>query len=153
CVRSVPFMPRMSLAILAVIGASAVGAIAQVGPTFVNAEPYPFFPYVPAGIVAPGSIITLFVRGMGSSINARVKAQSSPLPTVLAGISVTMTQTVRPDPGPLPVPLLEVFPVDPCNNSQRPCGRLLGIAIQVPLEFVKPSSSSPIATGNNGASL
>jgi uncharacterized protein (TIGR03437 family) len=57
----------------------------------------------PAFVVAPGDIVTLYVTGIGDRSSAA--AEELPLPTVLAGISVTLSQ------GPTPVPIFSVEPV------------------------------------------
>src|SRR5437879_3707163 len=46
---------------------------------------------------APGQILNLFVQGIGAGVTQRAAATSLPLPTVLAGISVRLTQSVAPE--------------------------------------------------------
>ena len=50
--------------------------------------------------VAPGQLVTLFVEGIGASLTQPVRAPSVPLPTVLAGISVTLKQFSSETPVP-----------------------------------------------------
>src|SRR5262249_61091697 len=46
--------------------------------------------------VAPGQVITLFVQGVGNNLTRPVQADRLPLPTTLAGISVSMPQVYSP---------------------------------------------------------
>ena len=115
------------LALLAFVGghqASSQTSNTVVGAGFVKPAPI---------AVAPGELVTIFVHGVGAKVSDRVRAGSLPLPTTLAGISVSLKQTYSPQ-GPIPVPLLAVFPVSTCANLQ-PCGRLTGITIQIPFEL------------------
>jgi uncharacterized protein (TIGR03437 family) len=83
--------------------------------------------------VAPGQVVTLFVQGIGASLTQPVRAPSGPLPTTLAGISVTLKQ-IGSD---TPVPLLSVQPVSTCsqNLSQGSCGTLTAVTVQIPFEL------------------
>jgi uncharacterized protein (TIGR03437 family) len=83
--------------------------------------------------VAPGQLVTLFVEGIGASLKQQVRAQSVPLPTVLAGISVTLKQFSSETP----VPLLSVQPVSTCSPSlsQGSCGTLTAVTVQIPFEL------------------
>ncbi len=94
-------------------------------------------PFLPVPLVAaPGEVTTIFVQGIGSQLRERVAATSLPLPTILAGISVSLTQRAAPQ-GPLPVPLFAVFPISACANPGIPsCGRLTAITLQIPFELV-----------------
>ena len=93
---------------------------------------------------APGQLMTIYVQGIGASLTGRVEAQSLPLPTLLAGISVNLQQTLAPL-GPIPVPLLAVFPVSSCppelHPSSGPCGNLTGVDVQIPFELAVPCLS------------
>ena len=93
--------------------------------------------------VAPGQLVTVFVSGMGGNLTERVAAATLPLPTTLAGISVSWTQGSE---DPVKIPLLAVFPVTTCLGRQvYPCSSLLGITLQVPYEVVvnTPGTSAP----------
>jgi hypothetical protein len=86
---------------------------------------------------APGQILNLFVQGVGANLSSRVTAGGLPLPTVLAGISVQLTQTYSPQS--VPVPLLAVRPVSTCPGGSlgsAPCGRFAEITVQIPYELV-----------------
>ena len=95
--------------------------------------------------VAPGQVATLFVQGVGASLTRPVRAPAGPLPTTLAGISVTLKQI-----GSLtPVPLLSVQPVSTCSQSlsQDSCGTLTAITVQIPFELqtLCPLCARPIS--------
>jgi uncharacterized protein (TIGR03437 family) len=91
---------------------------------------------------APGQLLTIYVQGIGAGLTGRVQAKSLPLPTSLAGISVSVQQNLAPQ-GPIPVPLLAVFPVNSCTDASGPCGALTGIDLQIPFELV----AGPIGGG------
>src|SRR5258708_4327401 len=57
--------------------------------------------------VAPGQVITVFVEGVGATLSQPVRAQGSPLPKNLAGISATLKQIGSE----VAVPLLAVQPI------------------------------------------
>jgi len=84
---------------------------------------------------APGELTTVFVAGVGTGLQQPVLANTLPLPTQLAGISISFTQTDSPQ-GPLSVPLLAVFPLESCGLSESPpCSKLTGITLQIPFEL------------------
>jgi len=90
--------------------------------------------------VAPGQVITLLVKGIGADLTQTVKAQGTPLPTILGGISVTFRQTASvPFPQSAALPLLEVDPrVSTCRDQPffaGDCGRLAAITLQIPFEM------------------
>lgn len=105
-------------------------------------------------IIAPGALTTIYVQGLGSAIVSPVLAKALPLPTKLGGISVSLMQTAAPQ-GPLPVPILAIFPVAACRTSVfKDCGKLTGINVQIPFEFVPNPSGPPAAPQNvNNAQL
>jgi hypothetical protein len=70
--------------------------------------------------IAPGTLTTIFVQGMGNGIGGAVLASGLPLPTKLNGISVSLKQTESPQ-GPIPVPILAVFPVPACQTVFQNC--------------------------------
>jgi len=81
--------------------------------------------------VAPGQVVTVFVHGIGESVNTRVAANGVPLPTSLAGVSAVLTQGV-----PIPVPLIAVEPVTTCvNPTQAGCGSYLAVTLQIPFNI------------------
>jgi uncharacterized protein (TIGR03437 family) len=83
---------------------------------------------------APGQILNLLVEGVGSKLTQRVTAPGTPLPTVLAGISVTLKQTRGTQS--VPVPILAVRPISTCANGGASCGSYAAVTIQVPYELV-----------------
>ncbi len=84
---------------------------------------------------APGQIITISVSGVGSGVIRRVEASAAPLPTSLAGISVSLTQLLPPK-GPILAPLLAVYPMNGCAiPGVLPCSSLLAVTLQIPLEL------------------
>lgn len=101
-------------------------------------------------IIAPGALTTIYVQGIGSAIVSPIFAKALPLPTKLGGISVSLVQTSAPQ-GPLPVPILAVFPVAQCRTTLlfKDCGKLTGINVQIPFEFV-PNPSGPPSAPQNG---
>jgi hypothetical protein len=104
--------------------------------------------------IAPGSLITIFVQGIGDGITAPVLASALPLPRKLNGISVSLKQTESPQ-GPFAIPMLAVFPVPGCRTSIfQNCGKLTGINVQIPFELVpNPSVSDSLVGPVNYAQL
>ncbi|HKV41607.1 MAG TPA: hypothetical protein VJX67_20550 [Blastocatellia bacterium] len=89
-------------------------------------------------VVAPGDIINLLVQGVGSTLSSRVTATSFPLPTTLAGITVTLNQQFGPSGAPQsqPVPILAIEPVNTCvNGSTDSCSKFVAITVQIPFEI------------------
>ena len=81
-------------------------AFGQTGPTLVDLS----YTVPPILTVAPGQIVNFNVTGLNTVLLAPVKANQTPLPTVLAGISVTLNQRTFTGGGSvsLPVPLLSI---------------------------------------------
>jgi uncharacterized protein (TIGR03437 family) len=99
-------------------------------------------------IIAPGALTTIYVQGIGNTINAPVFASGLPLPAKLSGISVSLTQTTAPL-GPIPVPILAIFPVPACRSAVfQSCGKLTGINVQIPFEMVPVNSGVEVANFN-----
>ena len=110
---------------------------------------------LPAPInVAPGQILNLLVQGVGATLNQRIAAIGLPLPTILANISVQLTQSAAPQS--VAVPLLAVRPVSTCVNGtsigSNTCGGYTVVTVQIPYELVSncqsatqlcPSSATP----------
>ena len=72
----------------------------------------------PAAVAgAPGQLITLFVNGLNIQLSAPQYAQTYPLPTTLAGISVTLQQT-QPTQS-YAVPIFAVLQVNACVTGNR----------------------------------
>jgi len=100
--------------------------------------------YVPPTLtkVAPGQLITLYVRISGAPVTQPILAGTTPLPTLLGGFSVSLKQTFISDP--MPIPLAGIYPSDPCNGV-APCMPLTAMLVQIPFELVPnvPGSRMP----------
>ena len=131
----------IALAALPIAAGQAQSSAAVVGTGY--SAPVPI-------IIAPGALTTIYVQGIGSAIVSPIFAKALPLPTKLGGISVSLVQTSAPQ-GPLPVPILAVFPVAQCRTTLlfKDCGKLTGINVQIPFEFV-PNPSGPPSAPQNG---
>ncbi len=92
--------------------------------------------------VAPGQVLTLYVRTSGAPLTQPILAASTPLPTSLGGFSVSLKQTFIGEP--IPVPLAGVYPSDPCSGM-APCTPLTAILVQIPFELIPnvPGSRMP----------
>jgi uncharacterized protein (TIGR03437 family) len=92
--------------------------------------------------VAPGQVITLYVRISGAPITKAILAAGTPLPTLLGGFSVSLKQTFIGEP--IAVPLIGIYPSDPCSGV-APCTPLTAIMVQIPFELVPnvPGSRMP----------
>src|SRR5712692_1844202 len=85
------------------------------------------------GPVAPGQVVTLFIRGLKAG---PASASTLPLPTTLAGVSVSLKQ-----PGGYSgsAPIFRILPLDPaglgCAGGRAlPCG-LSAVTVQIPFEI------------------
>ena len=87
--------------------------------------------------VAPGQITTLSVTGLKTRRNAAQKSTTLPLPTSLAGISVTLQQGTQS----YPAPLLMIQQTNLCQDEAATASEcfITGITIQVPFEIVADS--------------
>jgi uncharacterized protein (TIGR03437 family) len=120
---------------------------AQNGPT-VTAAGYSF----PTPVFSPGQILRLQVAGMKTALSQNPqRATALPLPTALAGVSVTITQTVRQSIGGSPTqssykaPLLAISQEDVCANGAATADCVLTlITFQVPYELRTAEVSPPI---------
>ena len=96
---------------------AACASIISLGPLFGQGITVSGTGYTDPSIirVAPGQITTLFVTGLKTVLSSQpVNATIVPLPTTLAGISVTLNQ---PGNQPAPVPLLSVQQLSVCSNG------------------------------------
>ncbi len=107
--------------------------------------------------VAPGQITTLFVTGLKTVLSSQpVNADVVPLPTTLAGITVTLNQTT-------PLPLLSIQqlsgcfapPPPPSQSSLAPDCLITAITLQIPFDLPVPSGSEKrgvtvLAVGEDG---
>lgn len=85
--------------------------------------------------VAPGQVITLFVRTSSITLTNAVTANGLPLPTSLAGLSVSMRQTFAQDA--MDVPVLSAYPVQLCSAViPATCSSLTALTVQIPFELV-----------------
>ena len=109
--------------------------------------------------VAPGQITNLFVQGVGGKLTGSVAATSFPLPTVLAGISVALTQSAPfggNGPESEPVPILAVTPISTCVHPPPAvtiCGSYTEVTVQIPSDFRTgggPANSGWLVVSENG---
>jgi uncharacterized protein (TIGR03437 family) len=84
--------------------------------------------------VAPGQVLTLFVRTSSIILTGRVAANIVPLPVTVAGLSVILRQTFS---NPIPVPIFSVAPANNCSGAptEVACIPLTAITVQVPFEL------------------
>jgi uncharacterized protein (TIGR03437 family) len=95
--------------------------------------------------IAPGQITTLFVTGLKSALPSQpVAATSLPLPSALAGISVTLSQNGQQ---PSPIPLLSVRQLAECANGSGSCQStgVTAITVQIPFELLVPEQGAQTA--------
>ena len=91
--------------------------------------------------VAPGQIITLFVRTAQRFEQPRIASSGSPLPLSLEGISVALQQTFAEKP--IPVPILSLKPVQYCAAVRDViCAFNTAITVQIPFELIPNVSDS-----------
>ncbi|MBK9168969.1 MAG: hypothetical protein IPM24_16070 [Bryobacterales bacterium] len=96
----------------------------------------------PAPDVAPGQIVSLFVRS-ADPVPQPVMAAGYPLPIRLAGFEVVLYQSFAL---PLPVPLIAIYTVEECPaGATNQCQPLVAVTVQVPYELVPnvPGSRRP----------
>jgi len=108
--------------------------------------------------VAPGQITTLFVTGLKTILSLQpVKATNLPLPTTLAGISVTLSENGQQGSQ---IPLLSVQQMPICNNGDAPSPQsgvtadclITAITVQIPFELVLPpeGATAELAINEDG---
>jgi uncharacterized protein (TIGR03437 family) len=93
--------------------------------------------------VAPGQVITLFVRVPGKAVTATVTAQP-PLPTALGGFAVMLRQTFPSDP--VPVPIQSVADSQFCSQvTPSQCDVVSLVTVQIPYQLTPniPRSRMP----------
>lgn len=100
--------------------------------------------------VAPGQLLTIFVQGIGAGLTGQIQAQSLPLPTSLAAISVKIQQSVGP-PNIFAAPILAVFPADSCQDQS--CSHFVGINLQIPYEVVPSTILTDTGVSTNTVTL
>lgn len=80
--------------------------------------------------VAPGQIVTVFVSGINPNPSTGGTAGVLPLPTSLAGVTVSLTQGQSI----LPAPILRVLPAaNYCPLDDSPGCSLTGVTVQIPV--------------------
>ena len=134
---------------------SAIGVFAQfiAQPPIIGGAGYSF--PVPLS-VAPGQLITLFVQAFNSQLTGPVRANTTPWPATLAGVSVAYTQGTQQ-----PAPILEVRPISTCLGIPPPagstCGTILAVTAQLPFQMLticplcgRPDIPASIAVTVNG---
>jgi hypothetical protein len=93
--------------------------------------------------------MTLFVTGLKTVLSQPVNATTLPLPTTLAGISVTLNH--QGESQPTPVPLLSIQQVSVCDSGGVPQSAfgstadcpVTAITVQIPFELTGPSIGPP----------
>ena len=81
--------------------------------------------------LAPGQVVTLWVAGLTTTLPINgITATSTPFPTMLGGISVTMTQNGPRLP---PVPIIAVHQL--YGGCFAPCTKVIGVTVQIPYEL------------------
>lgn len=96
--------------------------------------------------VAPGQLITFFLTGVGSlGTQERIQANQLPLPTVLAGLSATVTQTVGNMSKQLPV--LSVAQNNICADQNATSAKCLitALTVQMPSDLAIPNPAAESA--------
>jgi uncharacterized protein (TIGR03437 family) len=108
--------------------------------------------------VAPGQLVTIFVKGIGAALTSRVSAASLPLPYNLAGISVTIDELMPPQSLQEKVPLLAVAPTRGTSLAGAPEGTVTAVSVQIPYflrtaSFISPLTPPPatLTVYENGA--
>jgi hypothetical protein len=86
--------------------------------------------------VAPGQVMTLQVTGLRTVLSSPLKSTTVPLPMVLSGISVTLTQYI-PKTVSFAVPLIALSQRNFCTDQSSPSPdcRITSITVQVPFEL------------------
>ncbi len=83
--------------------------------------------------LAPGQVVTLWVTGLTTTVPINgIRATSTPFPTVLGGISVTMTQNYGPELPPVPIIAVDQL-YEACVG--QPCPQFIGVTVQIPYEL------------------
>jgi uncharacterized protein (TIGR03437 family) len=96
--------------------------------------------------VAPGQVITLYVRIPGKTAATAATAQP-PLPATLGGFSVLLRQTFPSDP--VAVPLLSVADAQPCSAlTPVQCDVVTMLTVQIPYEL-SPNGSGSLLPANS----
>jgi hypothetical protein len=128
-----------------VLFASAL-AFGQNGPTLTGIG-YSF----PAPVIAPGQVVTLEVAGLKTVLSPSIqKAQSLPLPTALAGIAVTVNQSISQSIMGTTVqtaykaPILSLNQFNLCSGDTSSDCLMTFITVQVPYELETAAISPPI---------
>lgn len=87
--------------------------------------------------LAPGQVVPVLVTGLQTVLPAAVFAQAVPLPTNLAGISVTLRQTYPAKSWQLPMFAVEQF--NRCTGSSVTAACLMtAITVQIPFDMANP---------------
>jgi uncharacterized protein (TIGR03437 family) len=96
--------------------------------------------------VAPGQVITLFVRPSSIRLTGGIHADTIPLPVSLGGFSATLRQTLSL---PIAVPILSVNPIGFCPpvSATPACSYMVAVTVQIPLELI-PNVELARATEN-----
>jgi len=130
------------------------GARGQSGPTLVGVGYAP-----PVLTVAPGQIVTLQVTGLKTVLAQPAKSGQVPLPTQLAGISVTLNQYLHGDlrASSTAVPIFSIQQNNGCYDGSTTADCMVTfITVQIPYEMQAILSGNPyqaeLVTSENGVS-
>jgi uncharacterized protein (TIGR03437 family) len=94
--------------------------------------------------VAPGQLVTIFVKGIGATLTSRASAAALPLPYDLAGISVTIDELMPPPSLKEKVPILAVAPTRSTSLAGAPEGIVTAVSVQIPYFLRTSSFISPL---------
>jgi uncharacterized protein (TIGR03437 family) len=131
-----------------------LGSLAAQTPSLVTAVGYA----APEPVeVAPGQVITLFVR-TPTRLAQPIVASGAPLPVLLGGFSVLLSQALSSSP--TAVPILSVRPVERCSAvAPAVCTSLTAISVQIPFELIPnvdgsrlPENSATLTVSDGSAS-
>ena len=92
----------------------------------------------PAAIrVAPGQVVPVLVTGLKTVLPSTVQAQAVPLPTSLAGISVSLEQSLPAKSWQLPMFAVEQF--SRCSGNVAADCLVTAITVQIPYDIAVPN--------------
>ena len=103
--------------------------------------------------VAPGQVLTLFTTGLSTMLSSgRTAAQTVPLPSSLAGVSVSLHQTYPETRRSLPLFTITQFNHCGATDAPSPACVLTGITVQIPFDISVPNPLIFIAPISQGSS-
>lgn len=87
--------------------------------------------------LAPGQVVPVLVTGLKTVLPAAVSAQTVPLPTAMAGISVSLEQSLPAKSWPLPIFAVEQF--SRCTGNVAADCLVTAITVQIPYDISVPN--------------